>query len=248
VKDNRAYYDEFAARYEDARHAGYHALIDRLEIDLVRRYGEGARVLEAGCGTGLILGAVARFAHSAVGIDLSPGMLEKAHHRGLRVANASVTHLPFADETFDVAYSFKVLAHVEAIGDALREMARVVRPGGHVIAEFYNTRSLRYLVKRLKPATPISANTTDEAVYTRYDSIDDIRGYLPPELTLVDQRGVRIFTVVSHLHKVPIVGSLLGDLEMRAADAPVLRGLGGFLIVVLRKGDRENPPLARRTT
>ncbi|MEO6952932.1 MAG: methyltransferase domain-containing protein [Polyangia bacterium] len=235
MKPNRAYYDEFAARYDDARHAGYHALIDRLEVDLVRRYGTDARVLEAGCGTGLILARVAEFASSAVGIDLSPGMLQKAHERGLRVANASITELPFADASFDVAYSFKVLAHIEAIGKALSEMARVVRPGGHVLAEFYNTRSLRYLVKQLKPATPISDATTDEAVYTRYDSITDIQRYLPPDLELVDQRGVRIFTPVSHVHNLPFIGPLMGMLETRAADAPILSGLGGFLIVVLRK-------------
>ena len=235
MKPNRDYYDEFADRYEDARHAGYHALIDRLEVELVRRYGNDARVLEAGCGTGLVLEKVARFAREAVGIDLSRGMLQKAIGRGLRVANASITHLPFADASFDVAYSFKVLAHIEAIGDALREMARVVRPGGHVLAEFYNTRSLRYLVKRLKPATPISDATTDEAVFTRYDSIGDIVGYLPPDLELVDQRGVRIFTPVSYLHQVPVLGEALGALETLAADAPFLSGLGGFLIVVLRK-------------
>jgi ubiquinone/menaquinone biosynthesis C-methylase UbiE len=235
VKPNRDYYDEFAARYEDARHEGYHALIDRLEVDLVRRYGEGKRVLEAGCGTGLLLDKVSRFAGAAVGIDLSPGMLHKAHERGLRVANASITELPFADGSFDVAYSFKVLAHVEAIDKALAEMARVVVPGGYVLAEFYNTRSLRYLVKRLKPATPISDATTDEAVYTRYDSVRDVIGYLPPDLELVDQRGVRIFTLAAQLHALPFVGSLLGALETRAADAPLLRGLGGFLIAVLRK-------------
>jgi len=235
VKTNRAYYDEFAARYDDARHAGYHALIDRLEIDLVRRYGEGARVLEAGCGTGLLLDQVARFASSAVGIDLSPGMLQKAHERGLSVANASITSLPFAANSFDVAYSFKVLAHIEAIKEALAEMARVVRPGGYVLAEFYNTRSLRYLVKRLKPATPISDRTTDEAVFTRYDSLEDVRSYLPPGLDLVDLRGVRIFTPISHVHRLPFVGPLLGSLETHAADHPLLRGFGGFLIVVLRK-------------
>lgn len=235
MKPNRDYYDEFAERYDDARHVGYHALIDRLEVDLVRRYGSDARVLEAGCGTGLVLEKVARFARSAVGIDLSPGMLQRAIGRGLRVANASITELPFADASFDVAYSFKVLAHIEKIAEALKEMARVVRPGGHVLAEFYNTRSLRYLVKRLKPATPISEATTDEAVYTRYDSIADIRGYLPPELELIDQRGVRIFTPVSYLHNVPLLGDALSALEWKAADAPILSGLGGFLIVVLRR-------------
>ncbi len=235
VKSNRAYYDEFAARYDDARHQGYHALIDRLEVDLVRRYAEGRRVLEAGCGTGLLLDRVRGFASEAYGIDLSPGMLARAAARGLPVANASITALPFPDAAFDVAYSFKVLAHVEAIRDALAELARVVRPGGHVLAEFYNTRSLRYLVKRLKPATPISERTTDEAVYTRYDSLRDVAGYLPDGLEIVDLRGVRIFTPVSHAHRVPVLGPLLGSLETVAADHPLLRGFGGFLIVVLRK-------------
>jgi len=104
-----------------------------------------------------------------------------------------------------------------------------------VLAEFYNTRSLRYLVKRLKPATPISDRTTDEAVFTRYDSLEDVRSYLPPGLDLVDLRGVRIFTPISHVHRLPFVGPLLGSLETHAADHPLLRGFGGFLIVVLRK-------------
>jgi ubiquinone/menaquinone biosynthesis C-methylase UbiE len=235
VKNNRAYYDEFSTRYEDARHAGYHALIDKLEVDVVRRYGAGARVLEAGCGTGLILSEVASFASMAAGIDLSQGMLQKAASRELPVANASITALPFADDSFDVCYSFKVLAHVEAISTALAEMARVVRPGGHVLAEFYNTRSLRYLVKKYKPATKISDRTTDEAVYTRYDSLDDIRGYLPAGLHIVDLRGVRIFTPVSYAHRLPFVGPMLGSLEERAADSPLWRGFGGFLIVVMQK-------------
>ncbi len=235
MKSNRAYYDEFAERYDDARDAGYHALVDRLEVELVERYGTGARVLEAGCGTGLLLEKVGRFAARAVGMDLSPGMLAKAHARGLTAVHASIEALPFADDAFDLAYSFKVLPHVAEIGAALAELARVVRPGGHVLAEFYNTRSLRYLVKRMKPPTAISDRTADDAVYTRYDSIDDIRGYLPPSLRLVDQRGVRIFTPVSHAHRVPLLGPLLGELEARAADHPLLRGFGGFLIVVLQK-------------
>ena len=48
----------------------------------------------------------------------------------------------------DVAYSFKVLAHIPDIAGAMAEMARVVRPGGWVIAEFYNRRSLRRFVKK----------------------------------------------------------------------------------------------------
>src|ERR1051325_3568114 len=57
------YYDRFAAGYEAERHHGSHRLIDELELELVRRYGHGRDVFEAGCGTGLLLreaAAVAR--------------------------------------------------------------------------------------------------------------------------------------------------------------------------------------------
>jgi len=233
--DNRAYYDDFAGWYERERGRGYHQLLDDLEVDLVARYGQGADVLEAGCGTGLLLDRVATFASSAQGVDLSAGMLQRAASRGLSVAQGSITELPFAAESFDVVYSFKVLAHVENIDLALHEMARVTRPGGHVLAEFYNTRSLRYLVKRLKPPSAISEATSDTAVYTRYDSIDDIRSYLPADLELVTTRGIRIVTPVSQVHRVPGLRSVVRWTEERLADHPIASGFGGFLVAVLRK-------------
>jgi ubiquinone/menaquinone biosynthesis C-methylase UbiE len=234
-RHNRDYYDEFAAGYEKHRHRGYHALIDRLEITAALPYARGARVLEAGCGTGMILKELAPVATRAVGLDVSPGMLAQARARGLAVVHGSVTDLPFADGEFDLAYSFKVLAHVERIERALAEMARVVRPGGHVIAEFYNPWSLRGLIKRLKRPTKISSNTTDDAVYTRYDSLPAIRRLLPTGLRVIDVRGVRVFTPFSGVHDVPLVGHAFAVAETRAASAPLLRHLGGFMVVTAEK-------------
>src|SRR5262245_10920760 len=128
--DNRAYYDDFAGWYERDRHLPYHRMLDDLEVELVERYGRGKDVLEVGCGTGLILDRVRVFARHASGIDLSGGMLARAAARGLHVAQASATALPIATASVDVAYSFKVLAHIPPIAHALAEMARVVRPGG----------------------------------------------------------------------------------------------------------------------
>jgi ubiquinone/menaquinone biosynthesis C-methylase UbiE len=235
-RSNRDYYDEFAAGYELRRHHGYHALIDRLELAAALPYAAGARVLEAGCGTGLILKEVAPVAHLAVGVDLSPGMLHKARARGLDVVHGSVTDLPFAGGEFDLCYSFKVLAHVERIGRALGEMARVVRRGGHVIGEFYNPWSLRGLIKRVKRPTHISSRTNDDAVYTRYDSLPAIRRHLPPELRIVDVRGVRVFTPFSAVHDVPLLSHAFAAAETRAAASKLLRHLGGFMVVVAEKG------------
>ena len=233
--ETRSYYDEFSDWYERHRSRGYHKLIDDLEVDLVARYGRGAAVLEAGCGTGLILERVGKFAGEAVGVDLSAGMLQKARSRRLRVVQGSVTALPFPDDRFDVVCSFKVLAHVEKIHDAVAELARVTRKGGYLLLEFYNPQSLRYLVKRMKPPTAVSKKTTDEAVFTRYDDLETIRSYLPPGVELVTMRGVRIATPVSHVHNVAPLGAAFRRLEWFLADAPLFRRLGGFLIVVAQK-------------
>src|SRR5262249_39643699 len=137
---NREYYDAFSAGYESRRGerdpGGYHELLDELEADFVARVGAGKDGLEGGCGAGLVLRRIGGFAAGASGIDLSPGMLAHARARGLHVTEGSATALPFPDASFDVACSFKVLAHVPDIEGALAEMLRVVKPGGHVIAEF----------------------------------------------------------------------------------------------------------------
>lgn len=233
--DNRAYYDDFAGWYERERHLPYHRMLDDLEVEVVQRYAEGKDVLEVGCGTGLILDRVSEFASTAVGIDLSGGMLAKAARRGLAVAQASATDLPIATASVDVAYSFKVLAHIPDIEGAMREMARVVRPGGHVIAEFYNARSIRRLVKALKPPTAVSENTHDEHVFTRYDDAKAIQRYLPAELDWVATRGIRVITPLAKVLEVPVLGRAVRWAEHRLADLPGARDVGGFLVAICQK-------------
>lgn len=228
------YYDEFSSSYEHQRHRGYHVLIDHLELELTRRYG-GGRILEAGCGTGLILRGLQALSRQAVGIDLSSRMLSFAQQRGLTVIQSTVETLPFPDNTFDTVVSFKVLAHVPEIRATVKELARVTRPGGHLLLEFYNRHSLRSLIKRLKRPSPIGSQYDDEDVFTRFDSLGQIRGYLPPDIRLLGVRGVRIFTPIAQLHDLPLVGHLLGTAEKVAADMPGLRRLGGFLIAILQK-------------
>ncbi len=233
--DNRAYYDDFAGWYERERHLPYHRMLDDLEVEIVERYGRDKDVFEVGCGTGLILGRAAGFARSARGIDLSSGMLARAAERGLEVAQASATALPIASSSVDVAYSFKVLAHIPDIRGAIAEMARIVRPGGWVIAEFYNARSLRRLVKALKPPTAVSDSTHDEHVFTRYDDRSAIESYLPPELEWVTTRGIRVITPVAKVLEVPVLGAAVRWAEHRLADLPGARDVGGFLVACCRK-------------
>ena len=238
LEETRAYYDDFAKRYEAQRRPndphGYHALVDDLEVELVERYGRGKEVLEAGCGTGLLLDRLKTFASRAAGFDLSPGMLELARLRGLDVREGSVTEIPFEDGSFDVVCSFKVLAHVPDIERALAEMARVTRKGGVVIAELYNPWSLRGAVKRLGPKGAIS-NARDEGdVYTRYDSPADAQRLVPVGCRFETARGIRIVTPAALAFRVPIVGRLLPHAERALADTR-LASFAGFYAMVMRK-------------
>ncbi len=230
----RQYYDDFSDSYERGRGYGYHQMIDDLEVQVTTPYARDARVLELGCGTGLILARVAEVAKEAVGIDLSEGMAQRAKDRGLAVHIGSVCDLPFEDDQFDLAYSFKVLAHVPNIDRAVREAARVIRPGGHLLLEFYNPWSLRYLAKKAAGPQRIGEDRTEADILTRWDSPRAIPRLLPPNLELVDYYGVRVLTPFAAVHRLPWVARALSRAELAASHSP-LRYFGGFLIAVLRK-------------
>jgi SAM-dependent methyltransferase len=233
-RDARQYYYHFSDSYERGRWYGYHQMIDDLEVEVTAPYARDARVLELGCGTGLILARIAEFAKEAVGIDLSEGMAQRARDRGLDVHIGSVCDLPFEDDRFDLAYSFKVLAHIPDIEAAIREAARVTRPGGHLLLEFYNPWSLRYLAKRVAGPQPIGENRTEADIFTRWDSPRAIPRLLPPNLELVGYHGVRVLTPFAAVHRIPWVARGLSRAEVLAGRSP-LRYFGGFLIAVLRK-------------
>lgn len=93
------------------------------------------RILDCGCGTGHNLGWL-RDHGTAVGIDLTWTGLGLAKSTGERaIAQATVAHLPFADETFDVVTSFDVIYSLEdeVEAKAIGEMFRVLRPRGFLV-------------------------------------------------------------------------------------------------------------------
>ncbi|MGW2048670.1 class I SAM-dependent methyltransferase [Streptomyces sp. NPDC001858] len=98
---------------------------------------EGDRVLDAGCGTGRALtplrAAVGR-SGVVVGADLTPAMLEAAVRAGRdragRLMVADVAALPLRSESLDAVFAAGLIAHLPRPAENLRELARVVRPGG----------------------------------------------------------------------------------------------------------------------
>jgi SAM-dependent methyltransferase len=152
------------------------------------------------------------------------------------VARATVTALPFRDQTFDRVCSFKVLAHVPDIHRAMGELVRVTKPGGLLALEFYNRRSLRGIRWRLKlvfggEATG-AARETD--LYTRYDDLRSISSFLPADVRLEAVRGSIVVTPFAGLLRLPVVGRLLTMVERLAARS-WMASYGGFVTVILRR-------------
>ncbi len=234
MRQSQAYYDDFSRSYENERGEGYHRLIDDLEVQIAMPYARAGRVLEVGCGTGLILERLRQVADYACGFDLSAKMVQKARDRGLNVVLGNILSIPFQDSHFDLVCSFKVLAHVPEIGRALSEIKRVTTPGGRMILEFYNPWSLRYLAKRAAGPQPISQGRTEADVYTRWDAPSVIPRLLPPGVTLERFYGVRIVTPFASVYKIPMIARAFSNIERKAIDSP-LRYFGGFLVAVLRK-------------
>ncbi|MFJ8942410.1 class I SAM-dependent methyltransferase [Streptomyces sp. NPDC102395] len=98
---------------------------------------EGDRVLDAGCGTGRALPplrAAVGASGAVVGADLTPAMLEAAvragrHHDG-RLLLADVAALPLRSGSLDAVFGAGLISHLPQPDANLRELARVVRPGG----------------------------------------------------------------------------------------------------------------------
>src|SRR4029453_12664423 len=104
----------------------------------------GARILDAGCGTGLLTHALLRairFPVSITALDLSSTSIEAARkwiyyssgrQRDVSYAQGNVLSLPFADESLDLVVTSGALEYVP-LADGLSELARVIVPGGHLL-------------------------------------------------------------------------------------------------------------------
>jgi SAM-dependent methyltransferase len=135
-------YDRVAHEYDDvfASHISRHYLDKRL--GLLRRLLSGGLVLDVGCGTGSLGRHIMEAGYRVVGVDVSPGMLARALERGLEGAYAAFSAaLPFADDTFDLALTVATLHHLDTplrVALTIKEMSRVVKPGGFVLIWDHN--------------------------------------------------------------------------------------------------------------
>jgi len=112
----------------------------------------GLKVLEIGCGLGTDGAQFAEAGADYTGVDLTEAAVELARKRfelfGLpgKFQTADAESLDFPDESFDLVYSHGVLHHTPETGRAIREIHRVLRPGGRAVVMLYHRDSYNYRI------------------------------------------------------------------------------------------------------
>jgi demethylmenaquinone methyltransferase/2-methoxy-6-polyprenyl-1,4-benzoquinol methylase len=171
--DVAAMFDEVAPRYDLTntvlslgRDRGWRrAVSDALALQ------PGERVLDLAAGTATSSAALARSGAQVVGCDFSLGMLAEGRGKGVQLVAGDALRLPFADHVFDAVTISFGLRNTADVGQALRELRRVTRPGGRVVVcEFshptwqpFRTVYVEYLM-RLLPALATKVSS-DPAAY-----------------------------------------------------------------------------------
>jgi SAM-dependent methyltransferase len=216
---NVLYHDWEAGSYDEKWSISYDKrcidyAVGRFELIAGRRGWPYPSALELGSGTGFFLlnlmqgGVIERGSVT----DLSPGMvraaLRNARALGLdvdgRVADAE--RLPYADDTFDLVIGHAVLHHIPDVPAALREVLRVLRPGGRFVFAGEPTRVGDWYARRLGRLTWWAA--------TNATRLGPLRGWRRPQAELDESSRAAALEAIVDLHTFDP-----GDLERTARSA-----------------------------
>jgi ubiquinone/menaquinone biosynthesis C-methylase UbiE len=162
-------YDLYAGRYDDIKHFRKeydHMFLAQPIMELIAPV-KSPHVLDVATGTGRLPLALLRHAHfqgRVVGVDLSRRMLTRAAAKAadprLSLLWCPAENLPFPDDSFDVVTCLEALEFMERPADVLRELVRVLRPGG-----------LLFITNRLTARLMPGKAWTDEALWALLDEL-----------------------------------------------------------------------------
>ena len=120
----------------------------------------GSTLVDVCCGTGHILGQAKGRFDNAIGLDLSTGMMAVARARGFCTIGGDALNMPIKDESVDCVTAFSALHHIYDYEQAVREMARILKPhgifysdwdpNGHVTHEGWAVKSAVWVIKQMR--------------------------------------------------------------------------------------------------
>lgn len=185
-------------RWESASGRFTNAAQQRILADLCSDWKDKT-VLECGPGTARFTIPLAKRGNTMTLLDISRGMLDVAKGNlekegvGDQVADyveGSIYELPFEDNTFDHAICLNVFNHLDRAGDALAQLARVIKSGSTLLFNYANLRSYYY-----PAAKKINARSTavGQDVYSIWERPADV-------MAMIDAAGLTLDKRAGHVH------------------------------------------------
>jgi SAM-dependent methyltransferase len=209
----------------------------------------GARLLEIGCGMGTDLLQFARGGAQVTGVDLTPRSIEISRQhfavydeRG-DFAITDGERLPFPDESFDVVYSNGVLHHTPDTAGAIRQIHRVLRPGGLARVMLYHRDSAYYwgeiIFRRGLLHWQLPLGHSPAEIMSRYVEVNESGGR--PLVKVYSRRQARkLFSIFSEV-KIQVEQLTRAELFILGRIIPeglfrsLRRSFGGNVIISARK-------------
>lgn len=239
---NPSFYDADSSSYDEARWSckggGFTNIAQQSIVSSLCTQWREKRVLEVGPGTARFTIPLTKMGNRLTLVDISKGMLETAK-KNIESAGTidniddfieeSIYDLPFEDASFDHALSLNVFNHLERPGDALKQLARVIKPKSTLLFNYANLHSYYWPVARKINKTHTAVG---QDVYSTWECHSDMNRCISDAgLTLVRRFGN--VHVPRALEKYP-VRSLIKILDAISRRGP-LKGLAPFQFCLCRK-------------
>lgn len=236
--------DEFASAYTALAADAYaecftysRKRLDELLARYIPEHGGGASLLDVGCGTGHFLADMRRRGFDAAGVDGSAEMLAhaRANNPDAVVELADVEELPFPDASFDFVLCVEVLRYLPDASACIREMGRVLKPGGVALVTATPLFNLNgyWLVNRLAGVLPVKDLvrlkqffTTSGALRQQFHAAGferpTVHGVYSGPINWVERLAPRLL---------PSTLRAWEPVDRTIADAPLLRELANMFLV-----------------
>lgn len=141
------YFEQVATRWESMRQDFFGVEVRERAL-AVANLPEGSLALDVGAGSGFVSEALLAAGHRVMAVDASAAMVDELRRRfpGVDARVGDAMSLPMADAGVEAVFANMCLHHVEEPAHALREMARVLRPGGAVVVTDLDLHGHRFLL------------------------------------------------------------------------------------------------------
>ena len=154
---------------------------------------ENDEVLECACGTGAISKYIAAKCKSLIATDFAEGMLKQAAKKcrsldNITFENADITALRFPDASFDKVVAGNVIHLLPNPDAALRELERVVKPGGRIIIPTYINKTKKSSSFAVKFITMLGADFKRQFDLASYKKFFEDKGYKNVDYTVAEGR------------------------------------------------------------